>query len=141
MTSEIPESATGVDVDWVGIDHVQVAIPVAGENVARGFYVDVLGLQEVPKPATMAARGGAWFEAGAVRVHVGVESDFVPARKAHPALVLRGLRRFVDISGLHATWNEEIDGLVRCHVFDPFGNRIELVDADTMVIDDQEVGR
>ena len=118
--------------EWVGIDHVQVAIPVGGEDEARAFYVRVLGLTEVPKPALMAARGGAWFEAGDVRVHVGAESDFVAARKAHPALTMRNLRAFVDERGLDATWNDEIAGLVRCHVADPFGNRIELVDADTI---------
>jgi catechol 2,3-dioxygenase-like lactoylglutathione lyase family enzyme len=118
--------------DWVGIDHVQLAIPTGGEDRARDFYVGVLGLVEVPKPPALAARGGAWFEAGAVRVHVGAEDSFVPARKAHPALVVRDLGGFIDRSGLSAAWNTEIDGLVRCHVDDPFGNRIELVDADTI---------
>jgi len=89
---------------WAGIDHVQLAIPVGDEEVARRFYVGVLGLVERPKPERLAARGGAWFEAGATRVHVGVDEAFVPARKAHPAL------------------------LVRDHTSDPFGNRIELVD-------------
>lgn len=119
-------------VEWVGIDHVQLAIPVGGEDEARAFYAGVLGLVEVPKPEVMAARGGAWFEAGTVRVHVGAEADFVPARKAHPALTVRHLRSFVESRRLDAAWNTEIDGLVRCHVSDPFGNRIELVDADTV---------
>ncbi|MEP1125185.1 MAG: glyoxalase [Ilumatobacter sp.] len=124
MTSDF----SGSTPEWVGIDHVQLAIPVGGEDLARSFYVDVLGLTEIPKPAVMAARGGAWFEAGEVRVHVGAEADFVPARKAHPALTVRGLEQFVESSGLDATWNTEIEGLVRCHVDDPFGNRIELID-------------
>ena len=119
-------------VEWVGIDHVQLAIPVGAEDVARNFYVGVLGLVELPKPEAMAVRGGAWFEAGNVRVHVGAEADFVPAKKAHPALTMRHLRSFIESSGQCATWNTEIDGLVRCHVDDPFGNRIELVDADTI---------
>ena len=114
---------------WVGIDHVQLAIPVGSEDTARAFYVDVLGLAEVPKPPSMAARGGAWFEAGAVRVHVGAEEAFVPARKAHPALLITGLRDFVEAAQLDATWSDEIVGVVRCHVADPFGNRIELVEA------------
>lgn len=118
--------------EWVGIDHVQLAIPVGEEDAARRFYVDVLGLAEMPKPEVMAARGGAWFEAGEVRVHVGAEADFVPARKAHPALTMHRLREFIAASGLDATWNTEIAGLVRCHVSDPFGNRIELVDVDTV---------
>ena len=120
---------TNQNVRWVGIDHVQVAIPVGSEDAARAFYAEVLGLAEVLKPAVMAARGGAWFESGAVRVHVGVEDPFVPARKAHPALVMRGLADFVAVSGLDATWNDEIAGVARCHVFDPFGNRIELIEA------------
>jgi catechol 2,3-dioxygenase-like lactoylglutathione lyase family enzyme len=120
---------TNSTVRWVGIDHVQVAIPVGAEDAARGFYVGVLGLSEVPKPPVMAARGGAWFESGPVRVHVGVEDPFVPARAAHPALVMQGLADFIDEAGLDAAWNREIAGVVRCHVFDPFGNRIELVDA------------
>ena len=114
---------------WVGIDHVQVAIPVGSEDLARSFYADVLGLHEVPKPPVMAARGGAWFESGEVRVHVGAEDPFVPARKAHPALAMHGLTDFIAASRLDATWNDEIAGVVRCHVFDPFGNRIELVEA------------
>ena len=114
---------------WVGIDHVQLGIPVGAEDEARRFYIDVLGLVEVPKPAVMAARGGAWFEAGEVRIHVGGEDPFVPAKKAHPALVMHGLADFVDRRGLTVRWNDEIAGVVRCHVDDPFGNRIELIEA------------
>jgi catechol 2,3-dioxygenase-like lactoylglutathione lyase family enzyme len=115
--------------EWRGIDHVQVAIPVGFEDAARSFYVGVLGLIEVPKPPALAARGGAWFEAGETRIHVGVEADFVPARKAHPALLIAGLRDFVDQSGLDVAWSDEIPDTVRCHVDDPFGNRIELIEA------------
>jgi catechol 2,3-dioxygenase-like lactoylglutathione lyase family enzyme len=119
---------TNENVRWVGIDHVQVAIPVGSEDLARAFYADVLGIPEVPKPPVMAARGGAWFESGEVRVHVGAEDPFVPARKAHPALAMHGLADFIAASRLEATWNDEIAGVVRCHVFDPFGNRIELIE-------------
>jgi catechol 2,3-dioxygenase-like lactoylglutathione lyase family enzyme len=118
---------------WVGIDHVQLAIPFGGEDQAREFYVGVLGFVEQPKPAAMAARGGAWFAAGSVHVHVGAEVDFVPARKAHPAFVMRGLQNFIDESGLTARWSTEIEGSVRCHIDDPFGNRIELIDAEPNV--------
>ncbi|NND76259.1 MAG: glyoxalase [Ilumatobacter sp.] len=114
------------------MDHVQLAIPVGAEDRAREFYCGVLGLTEVPKPPVMAARGGAWFEAGAVRLHVGADDSFVPARKAHPAITVRRLVSFVESANLDASWNTEIPGLVRCHVSDPFGNRIELVDADTI---------
>ncbi len=118
---------TASDAGWVGIDHVQLAIPAGSEDAAREFYVGVLGLAEVPKPPLLAARGGAWFEAGEVRLHVGGEEPFVAAKKAHPALTLSNLRAFVESRGIDATWNDEIEGLVRCHIFDPFGNRIELV--------------
>lgn len=118
---------------WSGIDHVQLAIPPGGEALARGFYVDRLGLVEVPKPPALAVRGGAWFEAGTTRVHVGVEADFVPARKAHPALLVRDLRSLVDDAGLDARWSDEIPGTLRCHVDDPFGNRLELIEADPEV--------
>jgi catechol 2,3-dioxygenase-like lactoylglutathione lyase family enzyme len=113
----------------VAIDHVQLAMPAGGEAAARSFYVDVLGLAEVPKPPVLAARGGCWFEAGAVHVHLGVERPFQPARKAHPAFVLRGLEDFVASHGLSVRWSDEIPGTVRCHLDDPFGNRIELIEA------------
>jgi catechol 2,3-dioxygenase-like lactoylglutathione lyase family enzyme len=114
---------------WRGVDHVQLAIPVGREDEARGFYVGALGMTEIPKPAPMAARGGAWFVAGPVEIHVGAEPDFVAARKAHPALLVDGLRTFVAEAGLDVRWNDEIAGLDRCHVDDPFGNRIELIEA------------
>ncbi|MCE9622078.1 MAG: glyoxalase [Actinomycetia bacterium] len=104
-------------------------MPVGGEPIAREFYVGVLGLTEVPKPAVMAARGGCWFECGAVRLHLGAEVDFRPARKAHPALVVSGLAAFVSARNLSPTWSDEIAGTTRCHINDPFGNRIELIDA------------
>ena len=114
---------------WTGIDHVQLAIPVGGEPAARAFYVEVLGFAELPKPAAMAARGGAWFESGSVTIHVGAEEPFIPARKAHPALTVRGLVALIARTGLDAKWNEEIEGVTRCHIDDPFGNRIELIEA------------
>jgi len=116
---------------WIGIDHVQLAIPEGGEPAARAFYVDVLGMVEVPKPPRLAARGGAWFRAGSAEIHVGSEADFVPARKAHPGLLVADLEGFVEATGLDVRWNDEIPGLTRCHVDDPFGNRIELIDATT----------
>jgi hypothetical protein len=104
-------------------------MPAGGESVAREFYVGVLGLVEMPKPVVLAARGGCWFESGQVKVHLGVETTFVPARKAHPALVMHGLREFIAVHALPATWSDEIVGTVRCHIDDPFGNRIELIEA------------
>jgi len=115
---------------WRGIDHVQLAIPVGSEDRAREFYVGVLGLTEVAKPPVMAVRGGAWFESGATIVHVGADPEFVPARRAHPALLVAGLESFIARAGLDARWSDEIPGTVRCHIDDPFGNRIELVEAE-----------
>ena len=113
---------------WLGIDHVQVAMPPGGEVVAREFYGRVLGLCEVPKPPALAVRGGCWFEAGAVRLHVGAEAGFTPARKAHPAFVVHDLAGFVDAAALSVEWSDEIPGVRRCHTHDPFGNRLELID-------------
>jgi catechol 2,3-dioxygenase-like lactoylglutathione lyase family enzyme len=126
---------------WMGIDHVQLAIPVGGEQAARRFFVGVLGFTEVAKPPSLAARGGAWFEAGATRIHVGTEPDFVPARKAHPALLVRGLRALVADAGIEARWSDEVPGTTRCHVDDPFGNRIELIEGAPSAAgrDDQDV--
>jgi hypothetical protein len=112
----------------VSIDHVQLAMPPGGEGVATAFYGGVLGLTAVPKPPALAVRGGCWFEHGAVRVHLGVEEPFQPARKAHPAFVVSDLRTFVRDLGLDVTWSNEVPGTVRCHLHDPFGNRLELID-------------
>jgi len=116
------------DATWLEIDHVQLAMPAGGEDAARAFYATALGIPEVPKPPGLAGRGGCWFEAGAVRVHVGVDGDFHPARKAHPAFVVRDLRELVERAGLAVTWADDIPGVVRGHVSDPFGNRIELIE-------------
>jgi catechol 2,3-dioxygenase-like lactoylglutathione lyase family enzyme len=105
-------------------------MPAGGEDVARRFYGDVLGLEEVPKPAALAGRGGAWFRGGGVQLHLGVEADFRPARKAHPARV-EGLTalivRCVD-AGYPVERDVPLPGLDRVHVADPFGNRIELIE-------------
>ena len=126
---------TLIQVSWSdqppfeGIDHVQLAMPRGQEDVARQFYTGVLGLPEAPKPPALAARGGCWFELGPTRVHLGVEDGFRPASKAHPALLVRGLAAFVDTAGLAFTWADDVPGRVHGYVDDPFGNRIELVDA------------
>ena len=115
----------------VGVDHVQLAMPVGGEDAARRFYCEVLGLAEVPKPAALAGGGGAWFQSGDVRVHLGVEADFRPARKAHPALRVEGLTalivRCVD-AGYPVERAVPLPGVERVHVADPFGNRIEFIE-------------
>ena len=104
-------------------------MPAGGEQRARDFYAGVLGLTETAKPAVMAARGGCWFERGGVRVHLGVEDDFRPARKAHPAFLVNGLDELLVAHDLAPRWSTEIPGTRRCHVDDPFGNRLELIES------------
>ena len=115
-----------------GIDHVQLAIPVGGETRARKFYGEVLRLSEVPKPAHLLKRGGCWFETGTLKIHLGADPDFRPARKAHAALVVDGLDRLVatlETEGYPIRRAEPLDGRRRVYVDDPFGNRIELIEA------------
>jgi catechol 2,3-dioxygenase-like lactoylglutathione lyase family enzyme len=114
-----------------GIDHVQLAMPAGQEDIAREFYARTLGIPEVPKPPELAKRGGAWFEAGPVKIHLGVEAEFRPARKAHPALIVQDLATLV--ATLRSKGHEIVPaagvaGWYRVHVFDPFGNRIELME-------------
>ena len=112
-----------------GIDHVQVAAPAGCEAEARAFYAGLLGLEELPKPEPLAARGGCWFRAGAQELHVGVEEAFAPARKAHPGFVVDDLEALVArlaSAGIEVRWDETLPGVRRCHVADPFGNRLEL---------------
>lgn len=116
---------------FLAIDHVQLAIPEGGEDQARHFWCDVLDFVELPKPRALAVRGGAWFQLGPIQVHVGIEGDFVPAKKAHPAFLVINLKVLVDrlaAAGIEARWDHEIPGVERCHIDDPFGNRIELVE-------------
>jgi catechol 2,3-dioxygenase-like lactoylglutathione lyase family enzyme len=113
------------------IDHVQLAMPQGGEERARAFYSGVLGLQEVPKPPELAKRGGAWFEQGTVKIHLGVEDDFRAAKKAHPALVVEGLAEIIALcqqGGYRATPDVPFAEFRRVHVEDPFGNRLELME-------------
>jgi catechol 2,3-dioxygenase-like lactoylglutathione lyase family enzyme len=112
------------------IDHVQLAMPAGGEETARRFYRDVLGMIEVPKPPELAKRGGCWFESGGVQIHLGVENDFRSARKAHPAFRCfdyDSLTARIRAAGVEVNEDDRIPGVRRCHIFDPFGNRIELI--------------
>jgi catechol 2,3-dioxygenase-like lactoylglutathione lyase family enzyme len=115
---------------FTAIDHVQLAMPVGEEETARQFYSGLLGMREVPKPDELAKRGGCWFESGGVQVHLGVEEDFRSAKKAHPAFRCGdyyGLVSRLRATGVEVTDAEDIPGVRRCHVQDPFGNRIELI--------------
>ena len=122
----------------VGIDHVQLTMPAGGEDAARAFYGGLLGLTEVPKPDPLAGRGGCWFigsdAAGGTSfsLHLGAEVDFRPARKAHVALLIEdldGLRATLDAAGAKTVDDDAPIGVRRFYAFDPFGNRLELVDA------------
>jgi len=115
----------------VRIDHVQLAMPASGEAAARAFYRDALGLAETPKPAHLAARGGCWFEDGALKVHLGVDPDFRPARKAHPAFVVTDLALLavrLEAGKYRVAEDGLLDGRRRVFADDPFGNRIELIE-------------
>jgi catechol 2,3-dioxygenase-like lactoylglutathione lyase family enzyme len=116
----------------LSIDHVQLAIPAGGEEKARAFFINILGFTEIQKPAVLAKRGGAWFESENVQLHIGVDSDFHLARKAHPAFIvddLDGLIAKAQSAGHKVdTSQPALDGYKRAHVFDPFGNRIELME-------------
>jgi len=114
----------------LAVEHVQLAIPAGEEERARAFYATALGLTEVNKPAELAGRGGCWFEAGALKVHLGVEADFRPARKAHVAFVVDALEPMLvaaQAAGGEVTAPEPLAPYRRAFVFDPFGNRLELM--------------
>jgi hypothetical protein len=113
------------------IEHVQLAMPAGGEDLARNFYAGILGISETPKPAHLAKRGGCWFERGDLKIHLGVEADFRPARKAHVALLvaeLSLLQQKLKVSGYVLKEDEPLEGYHRIYVDDPFGNRIELME-------------
>ena len=113
------------------IDHVQLTMPEGREKEARSFYEGLLGIPETPKPAHLAARGGCWFGSGDLKIHLGVERDFRPSKKAHPALIVRDLQQLVHAlrtAGVQVVSDEPLEGYERVYAFDPFGNRIELME-------------
>jgi catechol 2,3-dioxygenase-like lactoylglutathione lyase family enzyme len=112
------------------IDHVQVAGPPGCEPAARTFYGEVLGLREIAKPPALADRGGIWFELGTQELHVGVEQDFRPAHRAHPALSSTSIDELAGrlaTAGARVDWNDDLGGVRRFYTADPFGNRLEIV--------------
>ena len=114
----------------VGLDHVQLAMPAGGEAAARAFYGDILGMREVQKPAQLSGRGGCWFEAPGAQLHLGVEAEFAPARKAHPALLvtdLEALRAALAAAHVPITPDDTLPDVRRFYAADPFGNRIEFI--------------
>ena len=113
----------------LGIDHVQIAAPSGCEPAARRFYGELLGLDEIPKPEPLQARGGVWFRAGAQELHIGVEEPFAAARKAHPGFVdsdLGALRDRLRAADVDYRDDDKIAGADRLFVADPFGNRLEV---------------
>jgi catechol 2,3-dioxygenase-like lactoylglutathione lyase family enzyme len=115
----------------LGIDHILLAMPPGEEAKARDFYGGVLLLQEKVKPDALAGRGGAWFTNGTIEVHLGVEKDFRAARKAHPAFVVRDLQGFIARARRHGCEiadDEPLPGYDRIFLYDPFGNRLELIE-------------
>lgn len=112
-----------------GLDHVQLAIPEGGEGQARVFFVGLLGMREVPKPETLSAKG-CWFEGGGANLHIGIDPDFRPATKAHPAFLvddLEDLRARLEQAGFATKDDKPVPGYARFFTADPFGNRIELM--------------
>jgi catechol 2,3-dioxygenase-like lactoylglutathione lyase family enzyme len=113
------------------LEHVQLAMPAGGEDRARQFYGEALGIPETPKPPHLAKRGGCWFERDDLKIHLGVDPDFKPARKAHPALLVKNLPALIEkltSLGYALRDDEPLDGYQRIYVDDPFGNRIELME-------------
>ncbi|GIP37668.1 glyoxalase [Paenibacillus sp. J31TS4] len=114
----------------LGLDHVQLAAPPGCEEAARTFYGGVLGLPELEKPETLRGRGGVWFRCGAQELHIGVQGDFRPADKAHPAFAVRDLpavREALRQAGVDLIEDDALPGAIRFFVRDPFGNRIEFL--------------
>jgi catechol 2,3-dioxygenase-like lactoylglutathione lyase family enzyme len=113
-----------------GLHHVQLTLPRGGEDAARKFYVDVLGLSEIPKPPELAARGGIWVRADNLELHLGVEDPFVPQRKAHPGILvgdLDALSSRLTRAGVEIEWDEKFRGMRRFYAHDNNGNRLEFL--------------
>lgn len=114
-----------------GLHHVQLAMPAGAEDRARDFYDGVLGLPEVEKPLDLQSRGGCWFRSSAVEVHLGVDPDFRPEAKAHPAFIVDSLgpvAERLEKAGYEVDYDVPIIGFNRFHTRDPFGNRLEFLE-------------
>lgn len=123
---------TNMTHGWIGLDHVQLAAPAGCEEEARRFFGSLLGMEEVEKPEKLRVRGGVWFQCGAQMIHIGVESSFTPAKKAHPAFLVRNieqLMKHLKDNGVSFRVDDEIPGIIRFFAEDPFGNRLEFMEA------------
>ena len=115
-----------------GIAHVQVGITAGGEEEARGFYGELLGLRELEKPESLRDRGGAWFQCGMQEIHCGVEAEVAPTRR-HPALLVAGLNELkakLDEAGIRTEVDRQLPGYRRFYALDPFGNRLEFLERE-----------
>ncbi len=113
------------------VDHVQLAAPPGSEERLRAYYVDVLGMTELPEPPVLAARGGCWFQVGPVQLHLGIETDFRPAKKAHPGLRVTDIGAFaarLETRGATVIWDDDLPGRRRFYAEDPVGNRLEFLE-------------
>ncbi|MER5473626.1 VOC family protein [Streptomyces sp. NPDC002685] len=113
------------------VDHVQLAAPPGSEDRLRVYYVDALGMTETPKPPVLAARGGCWFRAGSVQLHLGIEAGFRPAKKAHPGLRVTGIDAYaarITAAGAPVSWDDDLPGHRRFYSEDPVGNRLEFLE-------------
>ena len=131
-------------VELVGVDHVQLTMPTGGERDARRFYGEILGLREVPKPDELSERGGCWFVGPGVAIHLGVDQRFMPAKKGHPGLIvadLKAARQALDGAGAAIHADDAALPVRRLYTEDPFGNRIELIDARDAGFTDPAVRR
>ncbi len=120
---------------YLGIDHVQLAAPPGCEAAARKFYVEILGMTEITKPMALQPRGGIWLKCGMHQLHIGVQADFTPATKAHPAirvLDMAALRARLQNQKVEMIEDEALPGLNRFYIHDPFGNRLEFVEAQLL---------
>jgi catechol 2,3-dioxygenase-like lactoylglutathione lyase family enzyme len=129
-----PAGSSGSQTGFAGLHHVQLAIPAGGEERCRWFWGDALGMVEAEKPPALAARGGCWFRGGGLEVHLGVETDFIPARKAHPGIEVSGLDALAErltAAGVEVSWDGEFPGYRRFYAHDPFGNRLEFLEPES----------
>ena len=111
-----------------GVHHVQLAIRPAGEDAARAFYVEVLGMTEVEKPPELAKRGGLWLRTDALELHLGIDAGHIPSAKAHPGILVTDLDTLatrLETAGHPVTWDTDFIGYRRCYTRDPFGNRLD----------------
>ncbi|WP_274918719.1 VOC family protein [Streptomyces sp. WZ-12] len=115
----------------IAVDHIQLAAPPGSEDQLRRYYGEVLGMAEIPKPPALAVRGGCWFQAGPVQLHLGIEADFRPAKKAHPGLRVTGIEGYaahLKEHGAQVVWDDNLPGHKRFYSEDPVGNRLEFLE-------------